>query len=345
MSSPAAPDQNLRPQGGTEARRLPQQAAVQRHLVLVNQPGWQAIEDLYQIAAKVRWLDPTIGTFVVAADINNSASRKQAAALPTLVVSPGPLGRFKPVRGKVYHGRQIAKFEQLRRLAAAGVRVPRTTYLRPEMRLNPAEWGEFVVVKPTDIGSSSHGAGIQLMRTERVRYVPPQDYPADHPGRRGPMLVQQFINTGTRLTYYRVLTFFGEALYCQMGETTTDRAPLSSPDETIETAIIAIQGVEPEERELTFVHDADVIATARAAYRAMPEVPLQGCDLIRDEASGRVFVLEVNPGGNTWHFSSDFLAASRAARGPEPDRQRKAQLDAFSTAAHILVERTRAEAE
>ncbi len=50
------------------------------------------------------------------------------------------------------------------------------------------------------------------MRAVRVRFRAPEDYPAGHPGRRGPMMVQQFINTGERISLYRVLTLFGEPL-------------------------------------------------------------------------------------------------------------------------------------
>jgi hypothetical protein len=46
-----------------------------------------------------------------------------------------------------------------------------------------------------------------------------------------------------------------------------------------------------------------------------------------------------------WHFSSSFLAGQRAELGPQFERQRRLQLDAFGTAAHVLAERTLAEAE
>ncbi|MEJ0098010.1 MAG: hypothetical protein WDM84_08950 [Bauldia sp.] len=90
---------------------------------------------------------------------------------------------FRPLRGKVYQGWPIPKFEEVRRLAVAGVPVPLTALLTPELRLDPALWGEFVIVKPTDIATSSHGHGIQLMRTGRVSYIAPRDYPKGHPGR------------------------------------------------------------------------------------------------------------------------------------------------------------------
>lgn len=310
--------------------------------MIVHQPGWQAVSDWYEIAQMVRRIDPTTGVMIVGADRPNLELRKKAAALPSLVFSPGPLGEFAPERGKVYHGRPIHKFEQLLRLSAAGVRVPMSTVLRPDTKLDPAKWGEFVVLKPTDISTSSHGVGIQLIRTARVRYIKPEDYPEDHPGRRGRIVVQQFINSGPRMPHYRVLTLFGAPLYCQMSEAGEDRVDLSSSDETIEAATIAMNVLPGKTK--TFLYRADVVALARAAYEAVPEAPLQGCDLIRDAATGRLFVLELNPGGNTWHFSSSFQAPLRAIDGAEHEARRRWHLDAFGTAAHVLADVARRQA-
>jgi hypothetical protein len=328
----------------TEVKRSVQ-VALQRHLVIVHQPGWQALSDWYEIAQMVRRIDPTTGVVIVRADRPTPPElQKQAAALPSLVFSAGPLGRFTPERGKVYHGRPIHKFEQLFRLHQAGVRVPPTAMLQPDTNLDPDLWGEFVVVKPTDIGSSSHGACIQLMRTRRVRYIPPENYPEDHPGRRGPMLVQKYIDTGPRIALYRILTLFGEPLYIQYIESKLDRIGLDSTDERIEAEVVANQGLSQQDKRKSFVFRADIAALARAAYRAIPEVPLQGCDIVCDARTGLPYILELNPGGNTWHFSSSFQADVREFEGPELQHQRRWHLDAFGTAAHVLAEVTRREA-
>ena len=316
----------------------------ERHLVIVHQPGWQAIEDWYGIAATIRKIDPGIATFVVSAAVADEVAVRQAALLPTLVFSPGPLGHFAPTRGKIYQGGTMGKFEQLRRLAEAGVRVPRSTVLRPDLKLDPAEWGEFVVVKPTDIGTSSQGKGFTLMRTERVRYIPPEQYPEGHPGRFGPMVVQYFVNTGPKINAYRVLTLFGQALYSVITRGLEDRPELSADDAVIESTIVATETLGPERWKKAWVYEADVIALAAAAYRAIPEAPLQGCDIIRDAATGTLYVLELNPGGNTWHFSSARSAEGRA-KAPEFEQFRRTQLDAFGTAAHVLADRARQEAE
>jgi hypothetical protein len=317
--------------------------AAARHLVLVYRPGWQSLADLQEIRRHVAELDESIEVFIVSGTEPNFAARKRAARRPTLVVSPGIMPSFRPRRGRVYTGFLIPKYEQSTLLAAAGVPVPRTAILTPDLRLDEAAWGEFVIVKPTYLPASSHGRGIHLMRTSRVRYIEPAAFPADHPGRWGPMLVQQFIDTGDRISAYRVLTLFGEPLYLTLDRASKPRVTLSATDDVIESAVIATQSVDTQERD--FPVEADVLSLARAAHDAIPEAPLKGCDILREAATGKLYVLEVNPGGNTWHFSSNHLAADRARNGPEFEARRRSQFDAMRTAARVLVERTVREAE
>ena len=99
---------------------------IHRHLVLVHTPGWQSAADFQAIARHARDIDPALEVFVVRSDIPNSYSRRKAAARPTLVFSPGRLTSFRPLRGKVCQGGPTPRLEQLRRLEAADVPVPRT---------------------------------------------------------------------------------------------------------------------------------------------------------------------------------------------------------------------------
>jgi hypothetical protein len=314
-----------------------------RHLIVAYRPGWQSLEDLNTIAHHVADLDPTIRTFIVPTTSFSHITRREAAKRPTFVVSNGRMLAFRPMRGKVYQGWPIEKMEEVRRLAKAGVPVPRTEILTADTKLDPADWGEFVILKPTDIGTSSHGLGIQLMRTERVRYIPPQDYPNDHPGRLGPMIVQQYINTGDKVSAYRVMTYFGEPLSATYHAMRTEKVKLTASNDEIEKAPIAIQTAGTD-RDRAFVSDPEIIDLARRAHDALPEIPLKGCDILRDEATGKLYVLELNAGGNTWHFSSQFFAETRR-KDPEHAAQRRRQFDAIRLAARILVNRTIDEAE
>jgi hypothetical protein len=123
---------------------------------------------------------------------------------------------------------------------------------------------------------------------------------------------------------------------------TTPRAALDSSEELLATvAVNARRRDGPVEREFTW--DDDILALARRAYPALPEIPLQGVDIIREAKSGKLFVLEANPGGNTWIFSKGNMTERlKTAFGVE---RLADQFDAFTTAGKVLIERTRAEAE
>ncbi|MEJ0098013.1 MAG: hypothetical protein WDM84_08965 [Bauldia sp.] len=100
--------------------------------------------------------------------------------------------------------------------------------------------------------------------------------------------------------------------------------------------------IDGQDRQL--IKEPDVMALAGPIHAAIPEVPLKGCDLLREEGTGKLFVIEANCRGNTWHFSSTHLAESRKKMGPEYELQRRRQFDAMRTAARVLVVRTNAEA-
>lgn len=323
--------------------RLSSSLSIERHLILAYRPRWQSPDDLDEIAARIREIDPAIRTFIVPTTQRNTVIRRLAAERPTLLVSPGQMPRFRPARGRIYAGSPIPKLEELRRLRDAGVAAPKTAILTPGLQLDPDEWGDFVLLKPTDIRTSSRGQGIQLMRTRRVRYREPQDYPEGHPGRLGPMMVQQYVMDEGHISVCRVLTLFGEPLYLLKHRSRDPVVDVSAPDEEIESLYVAHQG-QPVPMEREFVFDGDAIAIARAAHAAIPEVPLKGCDLVYEARTRRFYVIELNCGGNTWHFSSAIQGRWRHENPPEFERMRRTHMDAMGTAARVLAERTRAEA-
>ncbi len=314
---------------------------VERHLVLVHTPGFQDVRDFEEIAQKVRELAPDIEVFIAFNEIPSSVTRRRAARLPALVVSPGTLIDFHPMRGKVYAGSAIPKLEQLARFKAAGLPVPPSTEITPDVKLADAEFGSHVVVKP-GYSTASQGHHMTLMRREAVRFRPRESYPEHHPGRYGSMFVQRFIDTGEYVNHHRVLTLFGTPLLAFKTSATVAHAPLNAPDDVLAAVMVKARRRDaPIQRDLT--RDPDILELARRTYAAIPEAPLQGVDIVREASTGRLFVLEANPGGNTWIFS----------KGDMSDRLKKAlkvkrlsdPFDAFTTAAKVLVERTRAEAQ
>jgi hypothetical protein len=309
-----------------------------RTLILVNHPGRQKREDFEEIKAKIEALTSDIDVQIAVPNGSDNGLDEQAWERPCLIVSFGtPLG-FRPPRGLIYCCRPIPKFEQAKNLNRAGIPVPLTARFDFGKPLDRRLWGPLVVLKPTAPGSMSQGS-VFLMRTERVAALAEGVFPAGHPARRYPVMVQQFVDTGEWPSYYRVLTLFGEPLYCIRGATTAPRPPLDAPDEVLLKAEIATNAeVIGHKRHLAC--DADVLDLARRVYEAMPAIPLQGVDIIREQASGRLFVLEINPGGNTWHFSSQHIEQRRRGRSGIPRAERVAQFGAWEMAARALIKKT-----
>jgi hypothetical protein len=314
---------------------------VERHLILVHTPGYQDVRDFQDIARKVQELAADIEVFIASNDIPSSVTRRRAGKRPTLIFSPGNLIDFRPSRGKIYAGRPIPKLQQLARFEAAGLAVPATVEIAPGVVLPEAAFGSHVVVKPGH-AEASHGHHMTLMRRDAVRFLPMSAYPQDHPGRYAPMYAQRFVDTGRFVNHYRVVTLFGAPLLAFWTRSTIARPSLDGPDDAL--AAIALKATRkggPIARELT--SDPDILAFATRAYSALPEIPLQAVDIVKEAGSDRLFVLEANPGGNTWIFSKGEVTTSLTkALGVE---RLADQFDAFTVAAKALIERTRAEAE
>lgn len=306
-----------------------------RNLVIVHSEGWQSLDDLKEIAAIIGTRAPDIEVFLVSNAATASVTRRRAAERPTLVVSPIRLDRFRPLRGKILAGRAMSKLEEMRILQAAGLPVPAFQEARPDTRLDPAVDGRYILQKPS-YAFASWGQGIEVFRTEDWRYRAPQDWPEGHPGRQGPMILQRFIDCGYPMSC-RVLTLLGRPIltYCRRS--------------TREMRLDAISGRGFEQAdfmpampdsEASVNRDPDILALAAAAYAAMPDIPLQACDIMRDR-EGKLHLLEINPGGGTWMFSNRFADGYRQRLGVS---DLKAIFDAPQVCASALIDRTRAEA-
>jgi hypothetical protein len=313
----------------------------ERNLVLVHTPGYQAVEDFLSIGRTVQELAPDIEVFIASNSISSSVTRRLAGRRPSLIFSPGRLLTFRPMRGKVYAGSPIPKLEQIKRFQAMGLPVPPTTEIQASTELPEAIFGSYVVVKP-GFSESSRGQFIRLMRREAVSFQPRERFASDHSGRYGPMLAQKFIDTGVFVNHHRVLTLFGTPLLAFKTTSEKARPSLDASDSALANiALKARRRDGPIRRE--FTSDPDILELARRAYSALPEIALQGIDIIREADSGKLYLLEANPGGNTWIFSKgDLTTRLNTALGVE---RLTDQFDAFRTAAKVLIERTRAEAE
>ena len=149
------------------------------------------------------------------------------------------------------------------------------------------------------------------------------------------MIAQKFIDCGKPMSC-RVLTLFGAPLFTFCRQSTKPLAldPTRSVFEQKEYM------PSPPDNIRYATHDPDFLALAAAAYRAMPDVALQACDILR-EKTGDLYLLEINPGGGTWVFSN---ANAQGFRNSLAVSDLTTEFDAFRTCARVLIERTRAEA-
>ena len=84
--------------------------------------------------------------------------------------------------------------------------------------------------------------------------------------------------------------------------------------------------------------DDEILAFARQVHAVFPNIPVLGCDVLRRVSDGKLFALEVNAGGNTWHFSS-YADKHRARLGGREGMV--AQFGAWTVAANSLIRMVR----
>ncbi|HKY95225.1 MAG TPA: hypothetical protein VJL84_07955, partial [Kiloniellales bacterium] len=197
------------------------------NLVILADVTAQMDRDFHEIAKRVRALAPEIHTYVVSRPRHRRRPLLAQFLRPTLFVEIFPAPYLPIRRGFVARSLRQGKIASYRTLDAAGLPVPRWTEITPGTRLDPAQWGNYVIVKP-DRGQ--RGAYVFPVKTSRVRFKPRESYPEEHYGRRGPMLAQRFVYTGPYPTSYRVLTCFGEPLLALRYESVMGNTALSGPD-------------------------------------------------------------------------------------------------------------------
>ncbi len=306
------------------------------NLILVQQDTKQDRRDYEEIARRIGERARDIAVFIVGTKDTGWTDPRFDRAAPTLTVSPMPIKKFEPPRGAICQGFEFPKGGQYEMLERIGVTVPKWQRIGPDVALDPADWGPYVVVKP-ELGRK--GAEIFIKRTGRVRYRPPESYPEDHPVRKAPLLAQRFVYTGTWPANYRVVTLFGDALLCWRCEASHDFVPLRSRwDFKAKGGITVVSNKRDSSYKLAF--DEDVIALARKAHGAFPDQPLLGTDIVRDADTGELFVIECNPRGDAWLISSDMGQMIEQANGLDF----AGQFGALEIATEALVRETRARA-
>ena len=200
----------------------------------------------------------------------------------------------------MFQGNPLTKSQEYQRLQAFGIPVPRWALLTEANRPDLEAFGKYVVSKPDRGG---RGAEVKIRKRSRVCWKAPENVLARD---CSDVVVQEFIYTGAWPASYRVTTLFGKVLWSWCAEADHGRRPLQGPDAFAGGPEIGGMSIVATGRGSRFAlsDEPDVIALAEKAHGAFPDIPLLGIDILREQPSGKLYVIEVNSCGQTWHFSS-----------------------------------------
>ena len=225
----------------------------------------------------------------------------------------------------------MSKLEQIERLARHGLPVPLTSRLTPDLSLDLARWGRYAVVKPL---LGRQGEDVHLVRTENVaaRYAE-----LTQNGTRE-MLIQPYVEHTENgyPTEYRVMTVFGRAVYSARNSWAMPRQTTLEDIANDPNGIIASNSKQFG-RARTVSNDPDIISLGERAHAAFPDIPVLGVDVVRETGGRGLFIMEVNPKGDTWHLSS---LLRKTAFTDQHAQDLYAQFGALDRVAQVLIEET-----
>jgi hypothetical protein len=305
-----------------------------RNLLILHTPFRQDISDWFLVKRRIDGQAPDIEVRIATNGQRNSVTRRWQVSRPSLVFSPCTLEEYAPKGGAVHAGRGFSKLEQIERLARQGLPVPLTAKLTRDLVLDPAQWGRYVIAKPL---RGSKGQDVHLVQTTDV----PARYGELTLNETREMVVQPYIEHSEDgyPTEYRILTLFGRVLYSARNRWEMPRRPLE--EIAADPNGIIASNVNQFGRVRSVWNDAEIISLGECAHAAFPECPVLGVDVLRDAATGKLYIMEVNPAGDTWHLSSLMAKNYYAA---DYVRELYAQFGALDRVAQLLIEKTRAEA-
>jgi hypothetical protein len=324
-------------------RRLVSQVDKKFNLVIIAQREVHDWRDFADIAQQVVKSAPDIFVQLVSPKETAAALDDQKWGRPSITVGVGHPGAFIPRRGPFFCSWPVKKLEQYSRLKDAEIPTPHTARFEFGRDYAEGDFGEFVILKPLPLMLTSKGGSASLFRTRRLRELKISDFPQTHFIHTGPALVQAFIDTGSHVSKWRVLTMFGDALYSSTSVSSLPRAELDASDADIEASVVEPRTpsnieVDPEGLRDRLVKDDEILAFARRVHSVFPTLPILGCDVLRRASDGQLFALEINGGGNCWHFSS-YAARHRGRLGGRDAMI--AQFGAWQVAANSLIRMVR----
>jgi hypothetical protein len=295
------------------------------NLVIFHNPRHQDVSDFLSIRDMMARRAPEIEVSIVTPD-TPASFWPRAAARPSVLFSPYAARIAKEVRGARLVSIALSKLNELELLRRAGCPVPETRLITPDLRLDEDEWGPLTVVKPN---AGYLGRGVRLMRTRDVRWVDTALLPEDDPRHDRKLLAQRYIDTGPYVRCHRVMSVLGRPIYSIVSTALEKRPELVNGEIEIAANDMA--------RTITMSNEPDVIELAAAIHAKYPRLPLMALDIIRESKTGRLFALEYNSVGYSWHLSSEHGRKHQRDFGLDL----YGQFNALDTITDALIEATR----
>ena len=294
----------------------------------------ESAQDFEEIARRIRKLDPTIAVYMVAHLLTSKMVPSYLFDLPLLViylVNP-PVTNFSVAKKLAVE--EISKIEEYDHFKKHNIPCLPIERFAWGMELDPLVYGDWVVLKPEHIQST--GRDVNMIPTKEISKLKLADFPDGHLIHQDSYLVQKFVKTGEYPTHYRATVFLNEVI-CSMEVVQNSTYPAQSNpiNELLKNSVASNL---TDNRAIKLMIDNEINAFALRIAEKFPMNPLLGIDVIRDQETGDLFVLETNSGGNTWHFSSEIGRKAREYMGGR--KPMVLQYNAWDRAAEALVRKT-----
>jgi hypothetical protein len=257
----------------------------------------ESIEDFRSIAKRIRKIDPNMDIIIFGGEIFLHQMPSHFLNQPTLtmyLVNPPLI--TKPNDLAVKHLSKIDEYAHFKQHNIPCLPIEKFAW---GMTLDESIYGDWVVIKPENINSS--GKDINMIPTKAIPSLKLSDFPLDHLIHQDNYLVQKFIKTGQKSTQYRAGIFLDEVIYSR---TFTSDIDYPKPGTDMPSLVKTSVASNVANRSVGRIIDETMNCLALEVAKTLPQLPLFGIDILKDEISGKLYVLEINAGGNIWHFSS-----------------------------------------
>lgn len=263
-------------------------------------------------------------------DIEDGANRmSKSSDAGHLFVQPPPTEFKVATKIAVKEMSKIEEYEHFKQHNISCLPIER---FRWGMELDPEIYGDWVVLKPENL--TSNGRDVNMVPTSKLSKLKVQDFHINHLIHQDSYLVQKFIKTGENPNFYRALVFLDEILLSYRPELNLPYLNTLDLKKLLDTSISPVRR---DDRKIYLEINEDVNALAKLVASTFPNNPLWGVDIIRDQHTGKLYVLEVNLGGNTWAFSTSHGVKFRSKVGL---KNMLLQYNAWDRAAEALVRKT-----